>query len=71
MVVCAFAQAIAFSHTDYMDDRIENPTSRHQKRNTPNFCQKLYHVMTASKDVIDDTRNTFINDIEDERERAT
>ena len=27
--------------------------------------------MTSSKDVIDDTRNTFINDIEDERERAT
>ena len=71
MVGCAVAQAKAFPYTDYMDDRIDQSNSRHQKRNEPNFCQKFFQIVFASRDVIDDARNTFIKDLEDERERAT
>lgn len=71
MVGCAIAQAMAFPYTDYMDDRIDQGSTRHKKRNGPNFCQKFFQIVFASRDVIDDARNTFIKDIEDERERAT
>ena len=62
---------MAFPYTDYMDDRIDQGHTRHQKRNEPNFCEKFFQIVFASRDVIDDARNTFIKDIEDERERAT
>ena len=71
MVGCALAQAMAFPYTDYMDDRIDQGNTKNKKRNEPNFCQKFFQIVFASRDVIDDARNTFIKDMEDERERAT
>ena len=54
-----------------MDDRIDQGNNKQKKRNEPNFCEKFFQIIFASRDVIDDARNTFIADIEDDRERAT
>lgn len=56
-----------------MDERTltYNPSHRNTKRQNQNFFANLFRIVFASRDVIDDARNTFIKDMEDERECET
>ena len=73
MVIVAIAQTMAFTYTDYMDERTftSNPSNRNPMRPNQNFFANLFRIVFASRDVIDDARNTFIKDMEDERECET
>ena len=63
MVIIALAHLYAFPWTDYIDER-HDQASRFKKSQT--FCQNIFRILFASRDVIDDVQNTFVNDYKDQ-----
>jgi hypothetical protein len=51
MVIIALAHLYAFPWTDYIDER-HDQASRFKKSQT--FCQNIFRILFASRDVIDD-----------------
>ena len=67
MVIIALAHLYAFPWTDYIDER-DDRASRFKKSLT--FCENIFRILFASRDVIDDVQNTFVNDYKDQQDET-